>query len=412
MDTPVDTAMIESIRMGTTVATNALLERKGEPCCLVITRGLRDLLHIGNQSRPKIFDLKIAVPDVLYSDVVEANERVLLAEDGEVVGVTGERLTVREALDEAALRRDLQVVYDKGVRSVCIVFMHSYLFHGHEDAAGRIAAEVGFTHVSLSYDVMPMVKIVPRGYTACADAYLTPCVKRYLNSFAGGFKDNLKNVHVSFMQSDGGLTPMDRFVGSRAIVSGPAGGVVGYSMTAYDPEVRQPVIGFDMGGTSTDVSRFDGTYTHVFESTIAGVTIQSPQLDINTVAAGGGSRLFFRSGMFVVGPESAGAHPGPVCYRKGGPLTVTDANLLLGRLRPDKFPSIFGPNHDQPLDLEGTTRAFEKMTAEINAFLAEQATATSSPAKVMSPEEVISSSGSGRGTERQGGTETGRHRRG
>ncbi|XP_050420329.1 5-oxoprolinase isoform X2 [Adelges cooleyi] len=227
---------------------------------------------------------------------------------------------------------------------------------------------------------MPMVKIVPRGFTACADAYLTPHIQKYVQSFASGFKNNLKDVNILFMQSDGGLTPMDSFNGSRAILSGPAGGVVGY--TATTP--YKPIIGFDMGGTSTDVSRYDGTFEHVFESITAGVTIQAPQLDINTVAAGGGSRLFFRSGLFVVGPESAGAHPGPTCYRKGGPITVTDANLVLGRLLPEYFPSIFGPTEDLPLDKEAALNEFKALTVEVNNFLKSQ----SENSKLMSVEDV------------------------
>ena len=213
-----------------------------------------------------------------------------------------------------------------------------------------------------------MVRIVPRGFTASADAYLTPAIKKYLTGFSSGFKDNLAGTNVLFMQSDGGLTPMDSFNGSRAILSGPAGGVVGYAMTSFNQETDLPVIGFDMGGTSTDVSRYAGSYEHVFEATVAGVTIQAPQLDVNTVAAGGGSVLVFRSGLFCVGPESASAHPGPVCYRKGGPLAITDANLCLGRLLPEYFPQIFGPTESEPLDKAGTLAAFDRLTAEINQF--------------------------------------------
>eukprot|EP00045_Choanoeca_perplexa_P014632 m.173740 g.173740 ORF g.173740 m.173740 type:complete len:1257 (+) comp16743_c0_seq1:48-3818(+) len=383
---PIPTEHIGSIRMGTTVATNALLERKGEPIALVINKGFRDLLHIGNQARPKLFDLNIQMPDVLYAQVVEVDGRVVLDAEGHLVGSTGETLSERQPLDEVAVREQLQAVYDAGIRSLAVVMMHSYLYQEHEAIVGRIAQDIGFTHVSRSSDVMQMARIVPRGYTACADAYLTPCIKQYLDGFASGFENRLAGVHVLFMQSDGGLTPMDQFVGSRAIVSGPAGGVVGYAITAYDGET--PVIGFDMGGTSTDVSRFGGSYEHVFETTIAGVTIQVPQLDINTVAAGGGSQLFFRAGMFVVGPDSAGAHPGPVCYRKGGPLTVTDANLVLGRLRAEDFPSIFGESNDQPLDVVATQTAFEALTAEINAFLEAQAQEQGNKSKTMTIAEV------------------------
>eukprot|EP01134_Creolimax_fragrantissima_P002593 CFRG2593T1 len=399
---PVDTSQIGSIRMGTTVATNALLERNGEPFTFVTTKGFKDLLYIGTQSRPHIFDIKVEMPDVLYDSVLEVDERVILASGDDigltgesVIGVTGETLVVEKGVCEAVVRDNLQEIYARGIRSLGVALMHSYSYPNHERIIERIAKEIGFTHISLSSTVMPMVKIVPRGYTACADAYLTPCIQRYVSGFCKGFQNNLAGVSVHFMQSDGGMTSMDDFSGARAILSGPAGGVVGYSRTAYYDQTNteqtstvhhvlpvegeapsykkskldrpSPVIGFDMGGTSTDVSRFDGAFEHVFESTTAGISIQAPQLDINTVAAGGGSRLFFRSGMFVVGPDSVGAHPGPVCYRKGGPLSVTDANLLLGRIRADQFPSIFGPEENLPLDYEGTLAAFTSFTEEINA---------------------------------------------
>ncbi|KAJ2789375.1 hypothetical protein H4R21_006754, partial [Coemansia helicoidea] len=212
-----------------------------------------------------------------------------------------------------------------------------------------------------------MVKIVPRAHSATADAYLTPGIRRYVDGFASGFDAGFGRIRVDFMQSDGGLAPIEHFSGLRAILSGPAAGVVGYSTTAFSAAEPVPVIGFDMGGTSTDVSRFDGQLEHVFETTTAGVAIQAPQLDINTVAAGGGSRLFFRNGLMVVGPESAGAHPGPACYRKGGPLAVTDANLVLGRLRAEHFPHIFGPSEDQPLDVDAARALFEALAADINA---------------------------------------------
>eukprot|EP00041_Stephanoeca_diplocostata_P036137 m.1303321 g.1303321 ORF g.1303321 m.1303321 type:complete len:1307 (-) comp24810_c0_seq15:248-4168(-) len=365
---PVDESLIEWIRMGTTVATNALLERKGERVALVITSGFRDILHIGTQARPRIFDVEISTPDVLYEEIVQVSERIVLDDDtGDVTGSTGEKLRVEQELDEETLRSDLKLVFAKGIRSVAVVLMHSYLYNAHELRIAEIARELGFTHVSLSSEVMRMAKIVPRGYTCCADAYLTPCIQRYVHSFAQGFQRNLENVSVLFMQSDGGLSPVADFNGARAILSGPAGGVVGFATTAYSEEDGRAVIGFDMGGTSTDVSRYAGTFEHVFESTTAGVTIQAPQLDINTVAAGGGSRLFFRAGMFVVGPESAGAHPGPTCYRKGGPLTITDANVFLGRINPKFFPHIFGESEDKPIDIDATSRAFHALTAEINA---------------------------------------------
>jgi len=383
----IDTSVIDWIRMGTTVATNALLERKGEPMALVITSGFKDLLHIGNQSRPNIFDLEIISPENLYQEVVEVEERIVLKKNDSnehgsprvVTGTTGEELELWTPLNLKKLRTDLQKILDKGITSLAVVLMHSYIYQDHEIKIGNLAQEMGFTNVSLSSKVMSMIRIVPRGYTASADAYLTPCIKKYVD----GFKEGLQNAKVLFMRSDGGLTPMESFMGSHAILSGPAGGVVGFAKTAYCQEKAVPVIGFDMGGTSTDVSRYAGSYEHVFESTTAGITIQAPQLDINTVAAGGGSILFFRSGMFVVGPESAGAHPGPTCYRKGGPLTITDANLCLGRLLPEYFPKIFGKTEDQPLDKAATMKKFDQLTKEVNEYLSSQ-----SEQKMMTREEV------------------------
>uniref|UniRef100_A0AAQ5Y3H5 5-oxoprolinase, ATP-hydrolysing n=1 Tax=Amphiprion ocellaris TaxID=80972 RepID=A0AAQ5Y3H5_AMPOC len=360
-DQPVDTSLIGWIRMGTTVATNALLEREGERTALMVTKGFKDLLHIGTQARPKLFDLEVAMPDVLYEEVIEVDERVVLH--------TGDSLEVWKELDLEQVEKDLRGVLSRGITSLAVLLLHSYTWSDHERAVGSLALRLGFTQVSLSSEVMPMVRAVPRGYTVCADAYLTPKIRQYLKGFTSGFRGGLKEVDVLFMQSDGGLTPMEQFCGSRAVLSGPAGGVVGYAITSYSQMEKKPVIGFDMGGTSTDVSRYAGQYEHVFEATTAGVTLQAPQLDINTVAAGGGSRLFFRSGMFIVGPESAGAHPGPACYRKGGPLTVTDANLALGRLLPSFFPKIFGPGENEPLSLEETTKHFRRLTEEINLFL-------------------------------------------
>ncbi|KAJ2605795.1 hypothetical protein EV177_006076 [Coemansia sp. RSA 1804] len=379
---PLDTSNIKFIRMGTTVATNALLERKGEACALVITKGFHDLLKIGNQARPRIFDLSIAKPDVLYKDVVQIDERVTLVgytmnpraastndkhASTSVLGKSGEYVDVLSAPDWDVVRTDLQKVYDSGIRSVAICLMHSYTFTAHEETVGRIAHDIGFRHITLSSDLVPMIKIVPRAHSATADAYLTPVIRRYVDGFSSGFDDGILDMRVDFMQSDGGLAPVDRFSGLRAILSGPAAGVVGYAVTSYSIDEKVPVIGFDMGGTSTDVSRFDGRFEHVFETTTAGVTVQAPQLDINTVAAGGGSRLFFRNGLMAVGPESAGAHPGPACYRKGGPLAVTDANLLLGRLRAEHFPHIFGDHEDQPLDLQAPRDLFVNLTDRINS---------------------------------------------
>uniref|UniRef100_A0A5F8H024 5-oxoprolinase, ATP-hydrolysing n=1 Tax=Monodelphis domestica TaxID=13616 RepID=A0A5F8H024_MONDO len=389
-DMPLDTSRIAWIRMGTTVATNALLERCGERMALLVTQGFKDLLHIGNQARKDLFDLRVPMPQVLYEEVVEVDERVVLYQPGEpgagtpIQGTTGDFLEIKRPVDLGSLRGKLKDLLARGIRSLAVVFMHSYMWAQHEQQVGALAQELGFDHVSLSSDVMPMVRIVPRGHTACADAYLTPTIQRYLKGFSKGFQGNLKDVQVLFMRSDGGLVPMKNFSGSRAVLSGPAGGVVGYAVTTYSAEGRHPVIGFDMGGTSTDVSRYAGDYEHVFEASTAGITIQAPQLDINTVAAGGGSRLFFRSGLFVVGPESAGAHPGPACYRKGGPLTVTDANLVLGRLLPSSFPCIFGPNEDQPLSIEASKKALDAVTAEVKTFMAQG----SYGGDVMIPEEV------------------------
>jgi 5-oxoprolinase (ATP-hydrolysing) len=396
---PLDTSKIESIRMGTTVATNALLERKGEKIAMIVTKGFKDCLEIGNQSRPKIFDLGIRKPDVLYQRVIEIDERVTLedyAEDPErhvtqtksreetnandevVRGLSSEAVRILQRPDEKNVRQQLQELYDDGVKSIAVCLMHGYTFPDHEAMIGRLARDIGFEHVSLSHELMPMIKLVPRATSACADAYLTPAIKKYISGFSKGFEGGLgtesvkkdagdKGARCEFMQSDGGLVDVDQFSGLKAILSGPAGGVVGYALTSYDPITKIPVIGFDMGGTSTDVSRYgSGRYEHVFETTTAGVTIQSPQLDINTVAAGGGSRLFWRNGLFVVGPESAGAHPGPACYRKGGPLTVTDANLFLGRLLPDFFPKIFGKNEDEGLDPVASRKLFEELAEQIN----------------------------------------------
>ena len=379
---PIDKAVfnadaIEWIRMGTTVATNALLERKGSRCALVVTRGFGDILQIGNQDRPRIFDLKIHKPDLLYEAVIEVDERLRLLRPGEpepdapvVQAVTGERLVVLKTPDLGKLEESLREIFARGIRSLAVVFMHAYAWPDHETAVGALAREIGFTQISLSSTVMPMVKLVARGDTTMVDAYLNPHIRDYLTSFRSGFDDGLRRTRLLFMQSDGGLARADAFTGSRAILSGPAGGVVGYAMTTFQPETGQPVIGFDMGGTSTDVSRFGGQYELVFEAETAGVRIQAPQLHIRTVAAGGGSRLFFENGMFLVGPESSGAHPGPVCYRKNGYLSLTDANLVLGRIQPDHFPKIFGPSEDQPLDLVAAQRELGALTDTINQYYA------------------------------------------
>ncbi len=390
-DAELPTDKIEWIRMGTTVATNALLERQGARSALLVSRGFRDILRIGNQDRPQLFDLEIKKPELLYEAVVEVDERLRLLQKDEdpeklkaaglsvVSGVTGERFVVLLRPDEKRLKAELERLKAQGIESLAVALMHAYAVPEHELLLGRLAKEAGFKQVSLSSQVMAMVKLVPRGDTALVDAYLTPHIKTYLKSFRSGFKDNLSGCNLQFMRSDGGLTAAENFSGSRAILSGPAGGVVGYAKTALldaaaaaaaagaaSGRIKPQVIGFDMGGTSTDVSRFGGEYELVHETETAGVRVQAPQLHIKTVAAGGGSRLFYVNGMFKVGPESVGAHPGPVCYRKGGQLAITDANLVLGRLQADDFPHIFGPDENLPLDLAAARAAFAQLTAEIN----------------------------------------------
>ena len=339
---------VDAVRMGTTVATNALLERKGERTLLVITRGFRDALRIAYQNRPRIFARRIELPELLYERVVEADERV--AADG----------TVLRAPDLDALAGSLQEAYDDGIRAVAVVCMHSHLHPAHEQAIGRLAARIGFPQISLSSEVSPLMKLVPRGDTAVVDAYLSPVLRRYVRHVA----DELEGVRLMFMQSNGGLAEARQFRGKDAILSGPAGGIVGMArmsrLAGFDR-----VIGFDMGGTSTDVSHFAGEYERVFTTQIAGVRLRAPMLDIHTVAAGGGSVLHFDGSRYRVGPDSAGADPGPACYRGGGPLAVTDANVMLGRIQPAHFPKVFGPYGDQPLDAELVRDRFTALAREI-----------------------------------------------
>ena len=374
-DDDFNTDHIEWIRMGTTVATNALLERNGEKSALLVTKGFRDILQIGNQDRPKLFDLRIEKPELLYEEVVEVDERIRILRDDEapvdypvVHGITGESYVILKPIDLTALEAELYSLKEKGIKSLAIVFMHAYAWPEHEKVALQLARKTGFTNVSLSSAVMPSVKLVARGDTTMVDAYLTPIIKKYLKNFRKGFADGFKKNNLLFMQSSGGLVPADDFTGSRAILSGPAGGVVGFAETIFSRETKQPVIGFDMGGTSTDVSRFGGEYELVHETETAGVRIQAPQLNIKTVAAGGGSRLFFENGLFLVGPESSGADPGPVCYRKNGFLSLTDANLLLGRLQPEYFPKIFGPQHNMQPDIKAARHVMEDILKEINEY--------------------------------------------
>ncbi|MFF9627339.1 hydantoinase B/oxoprolinase family protein [Streptomyces griseosporeus] len=339
---------VDSVRMGTTVATNALLERKGERTLLVITRGFRDALRIGYQNRPRIFARRIDLPELLYERVVEVDERITA--DG----------TVLRAPDLDALTGALQEAYDDGIRAVAVVCMHSHLHPAHEQAVGRLAARIGFPQISLSSEVSPLMKLVPRGDTAVVDAYLSPVLRRYVRHVA----DQLTGVRLMFMQSNGGLAEAGQFRGKDAILSGPAGGIVGMArMSQLAGHDR--VIGFDMGGTSTDVSHYAGDYERVFTTRIAGVRLRAPMLDIHTVAAGGGSVLHFDGSRYRVGPDSAGADPGPACYRGGGPLTVTDANVMLGRIQPAHFPQVFGPDGDQPLDDALVRERFTALAREI-----------------------------------------------
>jgi 5-oxoprolinase (ATP-hydrolysing) len=344
---PVTPEDVECVKMGTTVATNALLERKGEPTLLVATRGFRDALRIAYQNRPRLFDRRIVLPELLYSRVIEAEERV--GAQGDVV----------QALDEAHLRGQLQAAFDTGLRSVAIVFLHGYRFTAHEQAAARIAREVGFTQVSTSHQTSPMMKFVSRGDTTVVDAYLSPILRRYVEQVAG----EMPGVKIFFMQSSGGLTDAHAFQGKDAILSGPAGGIVGMARTAELAGMAR-VIGFDMGGTSTDVSHYAGEFEREFETQVAGVRMRAPMMSIHTVAAGGGSILQFDGARFRVGPQSAGANPGPASYRRGGPLAVTDANVMVGKIQPAYFPKVFGHGADEALDGEVVRQQFAALAAQ------------------------------------------------
>ncbi|MEM5581816.1 hydantoinase B/oxoprolinase family protein [Roseibium sp. AS2] len=346
---PIPSGKVAAVKMGTTVATNALLERKGERTALFITRGFRDALEIGYQARPHIFAKEIIKPELLYESVHEITERVRA--DG----------TMETALDEDQARREMQAAWQDGIRSIAIVLMHAYAYPAHEQALRKIAEDIGFPQVSVSHEVSPLMKLVGRGDTTVVDAYLSPILRRYVDQV----REELgSGPRLMFMQSSGGLTAADLFQGKDAILSGPAGGVVGAvetsRMAGYDK-----IIGFDMGGTSTDVCHYDGDYERAFETEVAGVRMRAPMMMIHTVAAGGGSILHYADGRFQVGPDSAGANPGPACYRRGGPLTVTDANLMTGKLSPAFFPKIFGPNRDQPLDEEVVGSKFAELADRI-----------------------------------------------
>ncbi len=353
-DDPIPPGRIGAVKMGTTVATNALLERKGERTVLLITKGLRDLLRIGYQNRPRLFDLNIVLPELLYDDVIEIDERV------DAQGV------VIAPLDAEAARDAVKRAHGAGYRSVAIALMHSYRFPAHEITLGEMAEDAGFTQVSLSHKASPLIKLVSRGDTAVVDAYLSPILRRYVRQVAdalGTAKGGCERL--MFMRSNGGLTDASLFEGRDAILSGPAGGVVGMVRTAAEQGFDR-LIGFDMGGTSTDVCHYAGEFERSFETEVAGVRMRAPMMSIHTVAAGGGSILSYRDGRMQVGPESAGANPGPAAYRRGGPLTVTDCNVLLGKLQPDQFPAVFGPNADQRLDVDVVRKKFAELAAQID----------------------------------------------
>jgi 5-oxoprolinase (ATP-hydrolysing) len=355
-------ASIDAVKMGTTVATNALLERKGEPTVLAITTGHADALRIGYQARPKLFDRHIVKPEALYDRVIEIDERMNV--EGQVL----------KPLDEAAARIGLQTAFDFGFRAVAIVLLHGFRFTDHEARVAAIAREIGFSQVSVSHEVSPLMKLVGRGDTTVVDAYLSPILRRYVDRVAGELG---ADTRLLFMQSNGGLTDARAFRGKDAILSGPAGGVVGMARTAAQAGFER-VIGFDMGGTSTDVCHYAGEYERAFETVVAGVRMRAPMMNIHTVAAGGGSICSFDGARLRVGPASAGAVPGPASYRRGGPLTVTDCNVMLGKLRPEFFPAVFGPNADQPLDADAVAAGFARLAAEILAATGE----------TMSPEAI------------------------
>lgn len=348
--------MVEAIKMGTTVGTNALLERKGERIALVTTKGFKDQLRIAYQNRPKIFDRNIILPEQLYEKTVEVKERILAS--GKVI----------EKIDVDGLKKDLQKIYDDGIRSLAIVFLHGFRFPDHENIAAQVAKELGFTQISISHKVSPLVKMVGRGDTTVVDAYLSPVLKRYVSMVVDelGHKDEglKESIRLMFMQSNGGLTDANLFEGKDCILSGPAGGIVGAVKTAQIAEFDK-IVTFDMGGTSTDVAHFAGTYERSFETQVAGVRVRAPMMNIHTVAAGGGSICYFDGGRYRVGPGSAGANPGPACYRRGGPLAVTDCNVMLGKIQPDLFPAVFGKNADEQLDKAAVIKRFEEVELKI-----------------------------------------------
>jgi len=345
--------LIEHVKMGTTVATNALLERKGDRTLLAVTRGFGDVLRIGYQNRPDLFARHIILPELLYEQVAEIDERV--SAHGECI----------VPLNVESHRQQLTDAFNRGIRSIAIVFMHGYRYPTHEKMLAHLAEEIGFTQISTSHQVSPLMKLVARGDTTVVDAYLSPILRRYVNQVAGQLNSLATGgPQLLFMQSNGGLTDAALFQGKDAILSGPAGGVVGMTRTAATCGLTR-LIGFDMGGTSTDVTHYDGEYERSFETMVAGVRMRSPMMHIHTVAAGGGSILQFDGSRYRVGPESAGADPGPACYRRGGPLTVTDCNVILGKIQPDYFPKVFGPEGNEPLDTMAVREGFRRLAREI-----------------------------------------------
>jgi len=346
-DALIPAEQVSSVKMGTTVATNALLERKGEPTVFVTSKGFKDALEIGYQNRPRLFERHIQRPELLYQIVIEANERI--SHQGDVL----------TALDSQQLSIDLQQAFEQGLRSVAIVFLHGYRHHQHEQMAERIAKQIGFEQISCSYQVSPMIKFVSRGDTTVVDAYLSPILRRYVEQIC----TQMPGVPLYFMQSSGGLSDAQQFQGKDAILSGPAGGIVGMARTAEIAGFGK-VIGFDMGGTSTDVSHYAGEFEREFETQVAGIRMRAPMMRIHTVAAGGGSILYYDGARLRVGPESAGANPGPACYRRGGPLTVTDANVLLGKIQPEFFPHVFGAEANKPLDKKTVTDKFAELSGQ------------------------------------------------
>ncbi len=347
---PIPTERIAAVKMGTTVGTNALLERKGDRTLLVINDGFHDALRIGYQTRPHLFELNIQLPEMLYERVLEVTGRYT---------AHGEE---RAPLDLDSARAGLQAAFDAGIRACAIVFMHGYRFPAHEKAVAEAAREIGFTQISTSHQVSPLMKLVGRGDTTVVDAYLSPILRRYVDQVAA----ELGDTRLMFMQSNGGLTDASLFQGKDCILSGPAGGVVGAVRTTAMAGFEK-IIGFDMGGTSTDVSHYAGDFERAFESEVAGIRMRAPMMHIHTVAAGGGSILHYDGSRFTVGPDSAGANPGPACYRRGGPLAVTDCNVMLGKLNPDYFPKVFGPNGDEPLSRDAVAEKFAALAAEIEA---------------------------------------------